>query len=60
MFKISSIGVFYVSLANELIELYMTTLWLMHDNIALFLLDKTLCRFNEEFGIFHNTDLFWG
>ena len=31
---------------------YMTTLWLMPDNIAFFLSDKTLCRFNEESGIF--------
>ena len=32
----------------------------MHDNVAFFLSDKALCRFNEEYGIFHNTDLFWG
>jgi hypothetical protein len=31
---------------------YMTTLWLMHDNIAFFLSEKALCRFNEESGIF--------
>lgn len=39
---------------------HMTALLLMHDNIAFFLSDKALCCFNEEFGIFHNTDLFWG
>ena len=31
---------------------YMTTLWLMHDNIAFFLSNKALCCFNEESGIF--------